>query len=109
MAEEFREEGIAVNTLWPKTIIATAAVQNLLGGEEMVRGSRTPQIMADAAHAIVTRPSRECTGQFLIDDSVLYAEGERDFDRYRVDPTVPLAPDFFVPERLAPPPGVTLG
>jgi citronellol/citronellal dehydrogenase len=96
MAEEFREEGIAVNTLWPKTIIATAAVQNLLGGEEMVRGSRTPQIMADAAHAILTKPSREFTGKFCVDEDVLRAEGVTDFSRYATVPGAELIPDFFL-------------
>jgi len=109
MSAEFREAGIAFNALWPRTIIATAAIQFVLAGEEGLRHCRTPAIMADAAHAIVTRPSREVTGQFLIDDSVLYAQGERDFDRYRVDPTVPLAADFFVPEHCGAPPGVILG
>jgi citronellol/citronellal dehydrogenase len=70
MAEELRASGIAVNALWPRTVIATAAVENLLGGDAVMRGARKPEIMADAAHAILTRPSRELTGRFLIDDSV---------------------------------------
>ena len=108
MAEEFRAQGIAVNSLWPRTTIATAAVGNLLGGEAMMRASRTPEIMGDAAHAILTRPSREFTGQFCIDDKVLYASGVRDFEHYRVDRTVPLMSDFFVPDDDAPPPGVSV-
>jgi citronellol/citronellal dehydrogenase len=96
MAEEFRDEGIAVNTLWPKTVIATAAVQNLLGGDETVRGSRTPEIMADAAHAILTKPSRAFTGQFCVDEDVLRAEGVTDFSRYATAPGAELIPDFFL-------------
>jgi citronellol/citronellal dehydrogenase len=96
MAEEFREEGIAVNALWPKTVIATAAVQNLLGGEEMMRASRTPEIMADAAHAILTKPSRSFTGNFCVDEDVLRAEGVTDFSRYQVVPGAELIPDFFL-------------
>src|SRR5205085_4748523 len=70
MAEEFRKQGVAVNALWPRTAIATAAVLNLLGGEQALNRSRAPEIMADAAYAILTRPSRECTGNFFIDDEV---------------------------------------
>ena len=86
MAGELKSAGIAVNSLWPLTTIATAAVRNLLGGDAMMRVSRTPEIMADAAHAIFTKPSREVTGKFFIDDKVLYAGGVRDFEHYRVDP-----------------------
>jgi citronellol/citronellal dehydrogenase len=99
---------IAVNALWPRTTIATAAVGNLLGGDAMMRASRTPEIMGDAAHVIFTKPSREFTGQFCIDDKVLYASGVRDFERYRVDASVPLMSDFFVPDDDVPPPGVTV-
>ena len=109
MAAEFKDEGIAFNALWPRTTIATAAIQFRVGGDEGMRRSRTPEIMADAAHAIFTKPARAFTGNFLIDDSFLYGEGERDFDKYRVDPSVPLNPDFFVPESAAPPPGVKIG
>ena len=109
MAEEFREDGIAFNALWPRTGIATAAIQFALAGDEGMKACRTPEIMADAAHAIFEKPSREFTGNFLIDDSFLYAEGERDFDKYRVDPTTKLMPDFFVPESSKPPPGVVVG
>src|SRR5262245_35311501 len=108
MAAEFRNDGIAFNALWPRTIIATAAIQFMLGGDERMRRCRTPQIMADAAYAIVTKPARAFTGHFLIDDTFLYAEGERDFDQYRVDPSVPLSPDFFVPDDVPAPPGVTV-
>jgi citronellol/citronellal dehydrogenase len=104
LAGELRGRGIAVNALWPRTTIATSAVKNLLGGDAMVRASRTPEIMGDAAHAILTRPSRELTGRFLIDDLVLAEAGVTDFSGYRVDPTVPLMPDFFVPDDTPPNP-----
>ena len=109
MAEEFREDGIAFNALWPRTGIATAAIQFALAGEEGMKQCRTPEIMADAAHAIFEKRARDFTGNFLIDDSFLYDEGERDFDKYRVDPTARLMPDFFVPESSKPPPGVVVG
>ena len=109
MAEEFREDGIAFNALWPRTGIATAAIQFALAGEEGMKSCRTTDIMADAAYAIFNKPSRDFTGNFLIDDTFLYGEGERDFDKYRVDPTAPLMPDFFVPEDSVPPPGVKIG
>lgn len=96
MAEEFRSDGIAVNALWPRTSIATAAVKNLLGGEELIRQSRKPQIMADAAYAILTKDSREFTGKFFIDDEVLSAEGVTDFKQYSVDPSVEPFIDFFL-------------
>jgi citronellol/citronellal dehydrogenase len=96
MAEEFRRDGIAFNALWPRTAIATAAVRNLLGGEAAIRGCRTPEIMADAAYVVVTRPSREFTGNFLVDEEVLASEGITDFSKYAVDPSVPLIPDFFL-------------
>jgi citronellol/citronellal dehydrogenase len=96
MAEELAEHGIAVNALWPRTTIATAAIQNLLGGDEMMRRSRKPEIMADAALAIVKRASRSFTGNFCIDDEVLADEGVSDLSRYAVDPTAQLAPDFFI-------------
>lgn len=103
MAAEFREKGVAVNALWPRTTIDTAAVRNLLGGEQMATASRTPEIMADAAHAILTSPSREFTGNFCIDDTLLAERGETDFDKYRVDPSKDLQPDFFVPDSSTPP------
>ena len=95
-AAEFADEGIAVNALWPRTVIATAAVQNLLGGDEVMRRSRKPEIMADAAHVILTRPSREFTGHFCIDDEVLRSAGVADLERYSMTPGSDLIPDFFV-------------
>ena len=100
MAEEFRKDGIAVNSLWPLTVIDTAAVRNLLGGEAVARASRRPEIVADAAHAILCRPARACTGQFFIDEEVLRAEGVSDFTPYAVDPQAPLVADFFLPEAV---------
>jgi citronellol/citronellal dehydrogenase len=99
MAGEFREQGIAVNALWPRTTIATAAVQNLLGGDEISKRSRKPEIMGDAAHIILTRPSREFSGNFCIDDEVLESAGITDLSSYAVDPTMELMPDFFVEPR----------
>ena len=109
MAEEFRDQGVAFNALWPRTGIATAAIEFALAGEEGMRHCRTPDIIADAAYAIFNKPARDCTGNFFIDDVLLYAEGERDFDKYRVDPTKPLMPDFFVPDNSPLPPGVSMG
>ena len=108
LSGELKSAGVAVNALWPRTTIATAAVGNLLGGDAMIRMSRTPDIMGDAAHAILTKPSREFTGNFCIDDKVLYASGVRDFEPYRVDRSSPLMSDFFVPDDDVPPPGVTV-
>jgi citronellol/citronellal dehydrogenase len=108
LAGELRSAGIAVNALWPRTTIATAAIENILGGAQLMRASRKPEIMADAAHAIFITPSRELTGQFLIDDVFLSERGVTDFDVYRVDPTSPLAPDFFVPDDTPTPKGVSL-
>ncbi len=102
LAGEFRDRGIAVNALWPRTAIATSAIEFVVGASLMAM-SRTPEIMADAAHAIFTKPARAFTGNFLIDDTFLATEGFTDFDRYRVDPTKPLAPDFFVPEDIPAP------
>ena len=99
MAEEFKEPGVAFNALWPKTVIATAAVQNLLGGDEVVKRSRKPEIVADAAYYILSKNSRDCTGNFFVDEDVLRAEGVTDFSPYRFSPDVPeseLIPDFFV-------------
>ena len=108
LAGELRPAGVAVNALWPRTTIATAAVNNLLGGEKLMRASRKPDIMADAAHALFLKPSRDFTGHFLIDDVFLGENGVTDFDAYRVDPTSPLAPDFFVPDDTPVPQGVSL-
>ncbi len=97
LAEELREAGIGVNSLWPRTMIATAAVANLLGGAEAVAGSRTPAIVADAAYAVLTRDPRTCTGRFLVDDEVLAEEGVTDLDGYRVEGgSGPLLPDLFL-------------
>src|SRR5712691_3013801 len=108
LAGELRPKGIAVNALWPRTTIATAAIKNLLGGAEVMRKSRTPDILADAAHAIFLKPAKSFSGHFLIDDTFLATEGVTDFERYRVDPDAPLAPTFFVPEDPPPPPGVII-
>jgi citronellol/citronellal dehydrogenase len=108
LAGEVRAKGIAVNALWPRTTIATAAIKNLLGGDEVVRRSRSPDIVADAACRVFEKPA-SFTGHFLIDDTFLAAEGVTDFERYRVDPMVELAPDFFVPDDSPPPPGVVIG
>ncbi len=105
LSGELRRKGIAVNALWPRTTIATAAIENLLGGEAIMRASRTPEIMADAAHALFLKEGCALTGQFLIDDTFLAGEGVTDFSKYRVTPGVPLAPDFFVPDASPPPPG----
>jgi citronellol/citronellal dehydrogenase len=95
MAEEFRPDGIGVNALWPRTVIATAAL-NIIPLADPKRG-RTPEIMADAAYAIFTRDARSCTGNFFIDDEILAAAGVTDFDRYAVTPgNRDLLPDFFV-------------
>jgi citronellol/citronellal dehydrogenase len=106
LAEEYRAVGIGCNALWPRTTIATAAVEFALGGAEMMRRSRKPQIVADAAHVILNRPARECTGQFFIDDSVLYEAGVRDFAPYSVDPGAKLLGDVFVDASSPAPPGV---
>ena len=100
IAEEFRDRGVASNALWPRTIIATAAVQNLLGGDEAMAKSRRPEIMADAAHAVLTRPSREATGNFYIDDEVLAEEGITDLSAYGYgdSPDSELQIDIFLDE-----------
>ncbi|RJO77124.1 NAD(P)-dependent oxidoreductase [Nocardia panacis] len=97
LAEELKGDGIGVNSLWPRTTIATAAVRNLLGGEEMVATSRTPDIYADAAYLVLTSPAKETTGNFFLDDEVLAAHGITDLDKYRVVPgTGPLTTDLFL-------------
>ena len=106
MAEEYRRDGIAFNALWPRTAIATAAVEFALGGDDIIKGSRTPEILSDAAHLILTKPSKEFSGNFVIDDVILFESGVTDFEQYRVDPTRLLFPDFFVPDDSTPPPGV---
>ena len=109
LAGELAPKGIAVNALWPRTTVATAAVKNLLGGDKMVQASRTPQMLADAAYMVFNKPSRSFSGNFLIDDNFMAGEGVTDFTSYRVDPSVPLMPDFFVPEEIKPPEGVKGG
>jgi citronellol/citronellal dehydrogenase len=96
LAEELRAAGIGVNALWPRTAIATAAIENLLGGAPLVARSRRPEIVADAAHAILTRPSRTTSGRFFIDEEVLREAGVTDFERYAVTPGAELVPDFFL-------------
>jgi len=108
LAGELRSKGIAVNALWPRTTIATSAIKNLLGGDAIMRASRTPDIIADAARMIFLKLAKSFTGNFLIDDSFLSAEGVTDFDKYRVDPSQPLSPDFFVPAEMPPPASVSL-
>lgn len=109
MADELKKDGIAVNALWPRTTIATAAVKNILGGDKLMRMSRTPDIMGDAAHLVFMQPAKSFTGHFLIDDTFMHTVGGiKDFDRYRADPSMPLAPDFFVPADSIPPPGVKI-
>lgn len=106
LSAELKRDGIAVNALWPRTTVATSAIQFVVG-EALMRMSRTPEIMADAAHVILTKDAKSFTGNFLIDDTLLAEAGVTDFDRYRVDPTQRLQPDFFVPDDMPPPPGVT--
>ncbi len=106
MASEFKNDGIAFNALWPRTAIATAAVKFALGGDAMMQASRTVDILSDCAHLIFTKPAKEFTGNFIVDDNFLYENGVTDFEKYRVDPTKKLAPDFFVPDSATPPPGV---
>ncbi|WP_439815031.1 SDR family oxidoreductase [Zavarzinia sp. CC-PAN008] len=109
MAEEFRDDGIAFNSLWPRTGIATAAIEFAVSGQEGLRGCRTVDIMADAAHVILMKEARTFSGNFLIDDQVLYDAGIRDFDQYRVDPTHDLGGgDYMIPDTMPLPPGVSL-
>jgi citronellol/citronellal dehydrogenase len=103
MAAEFKSQGVAVNALWPRTVIATAAVRNLLGGDQIVARARRPEIVADAAHAILARTSRDCTGNFFIDEQVLAAAGVTDFDRYAVMPGSDPLPDFFLDSSIPAP------
>ncbi len=100
MAAEFADDGIAVNSLWPLTAIDTAAVRNVLGGDAMAKSSRKPEIMADAAHAVLCRDSRACTGNFFIDEEVMLAEGVRDLGAYAYDGAETLVADFFVPDAV---------
>jgi citronellol/citronellal dehydrogenase len=106
LAGELRGK-VAVNALWPRTVIATSAVKNLLGGDKLMSMSRTPDILADAAYAIFNK-RKSFTGNFLLDDTFLAGEGVTDFDKYRADPTQRLQIDFFVPDDMPPPKGVSL-
>ena len=99
MSREFAADGVAVNALWPRTAIATAAIEFAVGNEAMLRFCRKPEIVADAAHVILSGRSRERTGQFLIDDEVLAAAGVHDFDQYQVEPGAPLVLDFFLDDQ----------
>jgi len=103
MADELKERKIAVNALWPRTTIATSAIKYVLGDDVMMQASRSPEILADAARLIFQKPAGEFTGNFLIDDTFLVANGVTDLDQYRVDPTKDLCPDFFVPDSSEPP------
>lgn len=105
MAEEFRAEGIAFNSLWPRYGIATAAIEFAAADADQLKHCRTPEIMADAAYEILTRPSRTCTGNFFIDDTLLAEIGVTDFTKYRVDPSVPLRVGMFLRDDDLPPPG----
>jgi citronellol/citronellal dehydrogenase len=96
VAADEADAPIAANTLWPRTLIATAAVQNLLGGDEAMRRARTPEIYADSALAVLRRSPRECTGNSFIDDEVLAEEGVTDLSAYQADPSGELALDLFV-------------
>lgn len=98
MSAEFAEQGVAVNSLWPLTTIDTAAVRNVLGGDQMAAVSRTPEVLADAAYAIVTRPARACTGNFFIDEDILREEGVTDFSVYGPASGAKPLLDFFVPD-----------
>lgn len=96
-AGELRGAGIAANALWPRTTIATAAIRNLLGGDTMMKRSRWPSIMGDAAHWILTQPSRECSGNFFLDEDIVREKlGKSDLTEYAVDPSQELQVDFFV-------------
>ncbi len=106
MAAEFSGR-IAFNALWPRTAIATAAIRLAMGSPDAVRNCRTPEILADAAYALFSKP-KSFSGNFLIDDTFLAGEGVTDFERYRADPSEPLAADFFVPDDSVPPPGVVV-
>jgi citronellol/citronellal dehydrogenase len=96
MAEEFRDRGVAFNALWPRTVIATAAVAMIPGAQAAQQHMRKPEIVADAAHAVLLRDARACSGRFLIDEDVLREEGVSDFAHYAVEPGQPLLPDLFL-------------
>jgi citronellol/citronellal dehydrogenase len=96
LSEELKKHEIAVNALWPKTSIATAAVRNLLGGEKAIQHSRKPEIVADAAYLIFTQPSRDFTGNFLTDEEILKQYGITNLKKYEIDPETSLISDFFL-------------
>ncbi len=102
LARDLARDGVAANSLWPETAIATAAVGNLLGGEAVLRHARKPEIVADAAHAILTRPARDCSGNFFVDVNVLKEEGVTDFAPYAVDPSCEAVLDFFLDAPITP-------
>jgi citronellol/citronellal dehydrogenase len=106
LAGELRGK-VAVNALWPRTTIATSAIKNIVGGDRLMGMSRTPEILSDAAYAIFNKP-KTFSGNFLLDDTFLSGEGVTDFDKYRADPTQKLQVDFFVPDDMPPPAGVSL-
>jgi citronellol/citronellal dehydrogenase len=108
MAAEFADDGIAFNALWPRTGVATAAIRNALAGDEGMKHCRTTDVLSDAAYLIFNKPAKSFTGRFLIDDNFLAENGVTDFDKYRVDPTKDLMPDFFVPDSVPPPAGASL-
>ena len=103
MADELKEQGVAVNALWPVSTVATAAIRNLLGGDEMMRRSRKPEVMGDSAHIILIRDSRKCTGNFYTDEEVFAEEGITDLSHYAVDPTAELKTDIFLKDAWAGP------
>ena len=105
--EEFKGR-IGANAIWPRTAVATAAISNVLAGEEAMKNCRKPEILADTAYAVLNKPAAEFTGNFIIDDTFLWEEGERDLDKYSYDPQIELLPDFFVPEEVPAPPGVKI-
>ena len=106
-AGEFRGR-IAANAIWPRTAIATAAIANVLAGEEAFANCRKPEILAETAYRVLTKPAAEFTGRFLIDDTILASEGGTDLDQFAVEPGQPLLPDFFVPDDIPAPEGVDL-
>lgn len=99
LAEELKKDKVCVNGLWPKTTIATAAIQNLLGGDKLMKKSRTPEIMADAAYQLVMHGTMKCTGKLFVDEDILRRSGVTDFEKYKFDASVPegqLAPDLYL-------------
>ena len=105
--EEFKGR-IAANAIWPRTAVATAAISNVLADQEAMKNCRKPEILADTAYAVLNKPAADFTGNFIIDDTFLWEEGERDLDQYAYDPSLELLPDFFVPEDVPAPPGVKI-